>query len=80
MLKTCSYLLRTRGSEDCTSNTRSEQAVADKARKARLVTRSTTAYNRNIMGFRDRGWITINDFVRDVEEKRGISEGQGIEV
>ena len=80
MLKTCSYLLGTRGSEDCTSNTGSEQAIADEARKARLVTRSTTTYNRNIMGVGDRGRITIDDFVRGVEEKRGISEGQRIEV
>ena len=80
MLETCSNLLRTRGSEDCTSNTGSEQAIADEARKARLVTRSSTAYNRNIMRVRDRGRIAVDDFVRGVEEKRGISEGQRIEV
>ena len=79
MLKTCSYLLCSRGSEDCTSNTGSEQAITYETRKARLVTRPTAAYNGNIMGIGDRGRITIDDLVRGVEEKRRISEGQRVE-
>lgn len=79
MLQAHPHLFCAWRSEDSAGDASSEETVAYESSESGFMSRTTAADDGNIMRFRERRGVTIDNFVGFIKQKRWVGKGERME-